>query len=357
MLSRHHVSLQLLIPYLLLSAVSLAMLSSIAPDKLLQQLVFVLVGLGLFIYFSRQDFAVYSALSPLTYPLSLLLLFATLVFAEPVRGSTRWIELGSFQFQPSELVKPLLILSFSYFLLRFVPHSLARLLTNIVFLLIPFLLILFQPDLGTALVIGSIFAFELLLADLPWRYLLGGLALVAVSAFFAPRFLAPYQLDRLESFVDPAGDPLGSGYNVIQSVIAVGSGGFWGRGLGDGTQSHLRFLPERHTDFMFASLSEELGFIGSVFVLSLLTYMIFHLLARALHTHGQDRLILAGVAGYLFFQTFINIGMNIGLAPVTGVTLPMVSYGGSSILGVSVALGLAASILSRRPLSPTLEIV
>jgi len=207
------------------------------------------------------------------------------------------------------------------------------------------------------MVILSISAFELTLSSLPGKFWTSLLLFLALTIYIVPHFLAPYQLERLESFANPGRDPLGAGYNVIQSVIAVGSGGILGKGLGHGTQSHLQFLPERHTDFMFASLAEELGLLGSATTILLESYLIYYLLSKALVSRPFSRLVLGGVAGYLFFQTAVNLGMNLGIAPVTGVTLPLVSYGGSSVLAVSIALGLASSFAKDKPLPPTLEIV
>lgn len=357
MLAKWRIDPQLFIPYILLVSVSSAMIFSVAPDRLMAQLIFVVIGLLLFTYLARQDQAVFVGLAPYCYPVAMLLLIITHIVGEPVRGAVRWLDIGSFQLQTSEIVKPLVILGFAHFLSRFNPTTVKNLMFNVAFILVPFLLIFFQPDLGTALVIASIAAFQVFLAGIPWKYIIGLLVVCTGVFVVSPHYLEPYQLARLESFVDPARDPLGSGYNVIQSVIAVGSGGVLGKGLGHGTQSHLKFLPERHTDFMFASLAEELGLIGACVVLLLLAHCIYRILEQAIGARGHTRLILAGVAGYLFFQTSVNIGMNLGVAPVTGVTLPLISYGGSSMVAVSLTLGIAASITRERPLSPTLEIV
>lgn len=357
MSSHSRLNLTLLLPYLILVAVSLAMVASVAPDRLVAQLIFALLGICLYLYLSRQDSATYILLTPLAYPLALLFLLLTPLLGESVRGSVRWITLGSFQFQPSELAKPLLVLGLSHIFARLKLTTWRGLLQALLAVAVPAFLIFAQPDLGTMLVVLAIAGFELFLSGISWRLVLGAVCLIAIAVFTAPSYLAPYQLLRIESFLEPSRDPLGSGYNVIQSEIAIGSGGVLGKGLGRGTQSHLKFLPERHTDFMFASLAEELGLLGAAATLALLTLIIYHLLEGVLHTRGQPRLILAGSAGCLAFQTCINIGMNLGVTPVTGVTLPFVSYGGSSLLALSILLGLASSLTHTRPLSPTLEIV
>lgn len=335
--------------YLLLALVSLLVIFSVSPDRLLIQGLWILVGFGLYLYLSTQDGSVFLALAKFTYPLAILLLVATFVFGESVRGSVRWINLGEFRLQTSELAKPLLILSFARLLAAHPPVRPAHLLLPTLALALPLGLILRQPDLGTALVLGIIFVAQLFLAGLP-RYLLAvGFGLFLTLVLLAPNLLAPYQLARLESFLEPGGDPLGAGYNVIQSQIAIGSGGLFGKGLGDGTQTHLRFLPEFHTDFIFASLVEELGLIGGVFVILLLTVLLFRLSSLLLFLPREPKLVIVGVLSYLLFQTLVNIGMNLGIIPVTGVTLPLVSYGGSSILAISLSLGIASSLAHTFP--------
>ena len=349
--------LWLTVCYLFASALSLVVLTSISPDRIGQQALMFALGLVVYLYLSSQDGEVYKTFAPIGYVLVQIILIATLTFGESIRGSTRWILLGGFQFQAGELSKPFLVLAFAYFLHHFPPRTLKNFGLNILLFAIPAFLIFREPDLGTTLVISSIFIIQLFVAGLPW-WCLGLVA--SLSAFlwrYFPRLLHDYQLERLSTFFDPYRDPLGSGYNVIQSLIAVGSGGLFGKGLGHGTQSHLRFLPERHTDFIFASLTEELGLIGSLLVIICLGALFYRLLSLA--THSRDalaRFIYLGSFGYLAFQTFINLGMNIGIAPVTGVTLPLISYGGSSILATSITLGIASSLSRTKQRESLLEI-
>ena len=335
----------LILCYVLAGSLSLVVLTSISPERVAQQAIMFAIGLVLLLYLGSQDSALYKTFAPIGYVISLILLLATTIFGSSIRGSTRWIPIGTFQLQAGEFVKPLLVLAFAFFLTRFPPKSLKNILLNLVLFVIPALLIFKQPDLGTTLVLGSIWVCQVFVAGIS-LYLMGGLvAMTAIFGEYLPRLLADYQLKRLETFVNPYSDPLGAGYNVIQSIIAVGSGGILGKGLGHGTQSHLRFLPERHTDFIFASLAEELGLIGSILVIACLSALLYRLLFLATHTHSSSsRLIYLGIFSYLFFQTFINIGMNIGIMPVTGVTLPLISYGGSSILAIAISLGLASSL-------------
>jgi len=213
---------------------------------------------------------------------------------------------------------------------------------------LPVFLIFRQPDLGSSLVLIFVWLGMMFVAGVPIRYFAIG---AVVSAIFLPigwHFLATYQKSRLTTFIDPLSDPLKSGYHLMQSIVAVGSGGLWGRGLGQGTQSQLRFLPESHTDFIFASLAEELGLVGSLLLLVLLACLLSRILRvspQAVDKYGE--LISAGVFFMIAFQAFINIGMNIGLVPITGITLPLISFGGSSLLSTLLSLGLVASISNK----------
>lgn len=330
--------------YFLAGTLSLVVLTSISPDRLAQQGLMFGIGFLLYVYLANQDSDIFKTFAPIGYLVSVLLLVATLVLGSSVRGSVRWIPIGSFQLQAGEFVKPLLVLAFAYFVQLFPPHKFRNVLINLVLFAIPAFLIFKQPDLGTALVISSIWAGVMFVGGLSFWLIGAVVGFATIFAKYLPYVLHDYQLKRLETFIDPFRDPLGAGYNVIQSIIAVGSGGFLGKGLGHGTQSHLRFLPERHTDFIFASLAEELGLIGSLLVIFCLGGLLYRLLTLATHSQSNSsRLIYVGIFSFLFFQTFINIGMNIGIAPVTGVTLPLISYGGSSVLAIAITLGIAAS--------------
>jgi len=343
--------------YLLSGTLSLVVLSSISPDRVAQQAIMLSLGFLTYIYLSSQDSVVYKTFAPITYFSAIILLVLTFILGDSVRGSIRWIPLGSFQLQTGEIVKPLLVLSFAYFLIKFPPHSLKNIIFNLILFIIPSLLIFRQPDLGTALVISSIWIAQIFIAGISY-WVVGTVAgLMLLLTKFLPQLLHDYQLRRLTTFIDPFRDPLGAGYNVIQSMIAVGSGGIFGKGLGHGTQSHLRFLPERHTDFIFASLSEELGLLGSLLVIIFLGSLLYRLLYLLTHSPTLgSRLIFAGIFSYLFFQTVINIGMNIGLVPVTGVTLPLLSYGGSSIFATAITLGVASACAKGDQQSSLLEI-
>ena len=337
----------LLLAYILGSCLSLAMLISVSPERFLQQAIILALGLCLFLYLSVQEDSVYKTFAIIGYLGSLIVLTLTILFASSTRGTLSWLDVAGFRFQPSELTKPFLILAFAYLLDRFPPKTLFNILINSLSFLIPAVLIMLQPDLGTTLVISAIWLAQIFISGIPWRYLILGFVLVLISLPLVYQNLHDYQVSRLTTFLDPFADPLGSGYNVIQSMIAVGSGGILGKGLGQGTQSHLRFLPERHTDFAFASIAEELGLLGSLAMLSVIAIFIFRLLHVMTQAEsGQNRAILSGSLAYFTFQSLINIGMNIGVAPVTGITLPLISYGGSSILSTAIILGLSSSIIN-----------
>jgi rod shape determining protein RodA len=343
--------------YLLVSIFSLVVLASISPEHVPQQAVAFGLGFLIYLYLANQDSAVYKAFAPVGYFLAIFLLLATFVLGASVRGAVRWIPIGSFQLQAGEFAKPFLILAFAYVIERFPPRTIKNIGINLILFAIPVFLIFRQPDLGTALVVSAIWLAQIFVAGLPFWFIGGGGILALIFGESLPHFLHDYQLKRLETFIDPFRDPLGAGYNVIQSIIAVGSGGIFGRGLGHGTQSHLSFLPERHTDFIFASLAEELGLIGAGTVLTILGAILYRLLNLATHTEDSlARTIYVGIFSYLAFQTFINVGMNIGIAPVTGVTLPLISYGGSSILATALTLGIAASLVRTGRRQTLLEI-
>lgn len=325
----------------------MVMLGSVSPDRLPQQAIILSIGFFLLLYLSKQEDNVYKSFAMIGYLGSLIVLILTILFASTTRGTLSWLDVAGFRFQPSELTKPFLILSFAYILDRFPPKSLINITINILTFVVPAILIMLQPDLGTTLVITAIWLAQIFISGIPWRYL--GLGVLATLVLLPTVYgnLHDYQVKRLTTFLDPFADPLGSGYNVIQSMIAVGSGGILGKGLGQGTQSHLRFLPERHTDFAFASIAEELGLLGSLAMLGVVGIFIFRLLHVVTQAESrQNRAILVGSLAYFTFQSLVNIGMNIGVAPVTGITLPLISYGGSSILSTAIVLGLSSSIIS-----------
>lgn len=273
-------------------------------------------------------------------------------FAGVVRlGAQRWLELGPFAFQPSEFAKLASVLALANFLGSRNPwegEGKALAWTTLV-IGVPLLMILKQPDLGTAVLLIPMGVVLLFLWGIRYRYLIVSFLVAVASSPLVWHFLKSYQKKRILVFLNPTLDPLGAGYTAIQSHIAVGSGGLFGKGWLHGTQSQLDFVPEHHTDFIFSVIAEELGFLGSLFLIVLygtLFYQMFQVIERT--TDIKARLLSAGVLSLIFFQTLINIGMSIGLLPITGVTLPLVSYGGSSLVATAIALGLLVSVHKER---------
>lgn len=285
------------------------------------------------------------------YVINILLLVLVLVLGKARLGAQRWFSIGAFAFQPSEFIKISLILALSGYVGTH-KDTMGRprnMLIPIILLAIPFVLVLMQPDLGTALLLLPIFFSILIVGGASLKYLSGMIiaGLAAAPVFW--HFLRGYQKQRLLVFIDPNIDPLGAGYNIIQSKIAVGSGGLIGKGWLNGTQNQLNFLPERHTDFIFSVVGEEFGFIGA----SALILLYFVLVKKAFTISDTTsdmygKCIATGVGVLLAMQVIINIGMTIGLMPVVGIPLPLVSYGGSSLLATMIAIGLLLNVGMRR---------
>ena len=286
------------------------------------------------------------------YMLSLVLLVAVTLLGWSAGGSQRWINLGLFDVQPSEVAKLLVIIAMARYLADHedtIDH-IRHLLVTMLQVAIPMLMIARQPDLGTALTLGAIWIGMIVMAGAPWRHLI---LLALMGAAAAPvawlRFLTDYQRERLLIFLNPQLDPLGAGYNIIQSRISVGAGGLLGRGLNSGTQSQLHFLRIQHTDYIFSVLGEEMGFVGSTIVIVLYVVLIMQILTIASQSRDTfGRLLAYGMGAMLVFQVFVNIGMNIGLSPVTGIPLPFISYGRSSLLTLLLCVGILESIARRR---------
>ena len=336
----------MIVPVLLLLSLGITVIFTSTSNHSLafQQTIFAVIGLIGYLGLRSLDLRALKVLVKPFYILVCILLIVVFVLGYETRGSVRWIPLGFFNLQPSEMAKLSLIMSLGVFWGDKKTTWRNIFLSFLIFL--PFGILVFkQPDLGTTLTLGCIWLFMLAAANIGMvkSGILGILGILVLPVMWF--LLKDYQRLRFLSFLYPNHDPLGVGYNVIQSTIAVGSGEFWGRGLGRGTQSRLQFLPEFRTDFIFAFIGEELGFIGTIIVLSLYSiifYLLFATLIRVENRFGE--LIVMGVIGMLFFQVVVNIGMNIGIMPITGITLPFLSYGGSSIIISLLCLGLAASV-------------
>ncbi|HAO33806.1 MAG TPA: rod shape-determining protein RodA [Gammaproteobacteria bacterium] len=289
--------------------------------------------------------------SPWLYLAGLLLLVAVMVVGDISKGAQRWLDLGVVRFQPSEIMKLAVPMMMAWFFAdKALPPRWLPLLAGALITVIPFILIAEQPDLGTALVVGWAGAVALFLAGLNWFIIIG---LAAVLAAVVPLFwtfvMHDYQRQRVWTFLDPESDPLGTGYHIIQSKIAIGSGGIYGKGWLNGTQSHLDFLPEGSTDFIFAAFSEEFGLVGGCVLLAMYFFIIarcLYMATRAPNTYGR---LLSGSLTLIFFiYAFVNSGMVSGLLPVVGLPLPLFSYGGTSLVTIMAGFGMLMSVHSHR---------
>lgn len=293
--------------------------------------------------------------SPWIYLFGIVLLLAVMVMGDISKGARRWLDLGVLRFQPSEIMKLAVPMMMSwYFADKSLPPRIWHLLGGVLITAVPFLLIAKQPDLGTALVVGCAGAYVLFLGGLSWTIMISSAAtLCAVVPLFWHFGMHDYQRQRVLTFLDPESDPLGSGYHIIQSKIAIGSGGIYGKGWLNGTQSHLDFLPEGSTDFIFAAFSEEFGLVGGCLLLALYFFIIARCMYMATHTPDTYTRLLAGSLTLIFFiYAFVNSGMVSGLLPVVGLPLPLFSYGGTSLVTIMAGFGILMSAYSHR-LNPT----
>ncbi|MCM8771156.1 MAG: rod shape-determining protein RodA [Candidatus Omnitrophica bacterium] len=320
-----------------------------------RQIIWLLVGILFYILFSNLSYRKLRDWAPAIYFITLVLLFLVLILGRATMGAQRWLKIIWINIQPSELAKLVVII----LLARYYSHRslntvwsgpsyfgiVRGLILPFLMAAFPMLLILKQPDLGSSLLIFFVFISMVYIARVNIKYLI---ILVLILAVCSPVFwhlLKDYQKNRLLVFLNPNIDPLGAGYTIIQSKIGVGSGGFFGRGWLSGTQSQLRFLPESHTDFIFSSFAEERGFLGTVVLLSLYVFLIKFCLDIALKENDPfGRLLAFGITSILAIQIFINIAMTVGLAPVVGIPLPLMSYGGSSLLVTFISLGILTNI-------------
>lgn len=288
--------------------------------------------------------------SPWLYLAGLISLLMVALFGYSGKGAQRWLDLGFIQFQPSELMKIFLPMMIAwYFSNAYLPPSLRHVFVAIFIIVVPAAFIVYQPDLGTATLVALIGVFLIFLAGVTWRVLtvLGSLVLLCIPLFWF--FLYDYQRQRILTFFNPGSDPLGAGYHTFQAKIAVGSGGIYGKGWLNGTQSQLDFIPERATDFIFVVFAEEFGFLGTVLLLFLYSFIVVRGLSIALYAQDTySRLLASGLSISFFVYFMVNIGMTCGLFPVVGVPLPLVSHGGTSMVTTLAAFGILMSIHSRR---------
>lgn len=308
------------------------------------------VGFGVMIVLARFSPRFIGRWSAGVYVVGIALLLGVLLFGVGAKGAQRWIALPGFRFQPSEIMKLVLPLMVAYYLAnRPLPPSLKHIFIALAMIGLPTVLIMKQPDLGTSLLIAASGIFVLLFSGIRWRYVFTALGAAGAALPGLWMVMKDYQKQRVLTFLDPESDPLGSGWNIIQSKTAIGSGGLTGKGYLTGTQSQLDFLPESHTDFIIAVVAEELGMVG---VLALLViYLLIILRGIVIANNAQDsfgRLLAGSVVLTFFVYVFVNIGMVSGLLPVVGVPLPLVSYGGTSIVTLMAGFGLLMSVHSHR---------
>lgn len=320
----------------------------------INQIIWLVVGWSCFFLVTFIDYKIVTKLAIIVYSLNLIAILYTTFFGKVALGAQRWIDFGFFRYQPSETMKMALIMLMAYFLQHKETDGpgmgLRELLVPLIVLAVPFAFIVEQPDLGTASMLLAIGGTMILFVRVK-KWILG--AVICSGIIAAPvawnYMLRDYQKNRIITFLSPSNDPRGTGYNSIQSKIAVGSGKILGKGFKKGTQSQLEFLPERHTDFIYSVLSEEHGFVGSITTIGL--FCVLFLIGIRIASSAREKfgaLLAVGVLAYVFWHMFVNIGMVIGLLPIVGVPLPLLSYGGSSMLTTMTGLGLISSVAYRR---------
>ena len=349
-LSNLHLDFSLCIGIFALMGLNFVILYSASgenPDVMQQQIVRSIFAIIIMMVMAYLPPRVYKKWAPFGYVLCTVLLLCVLLFGHVGKGAERWLNLGIVRFQPSELLKIVMPIAIAAFFAKGkLPAKLLSCFVALILIAIPVVLIIMQPDLGTAILISISGCFIIYLAGLNWYLILSGTLIFALYApihwFF---FMYNYQKQRILTFLNPEADPLNKGYNIIQSKIAIGSGGMWGKGWLNGTQSHLQFLPERHTDFIFAVFCEEFGFVGFLVLLAIYMYIILRCVYISMNAQTNFQRLLSGSLTLTFFcYVFINTGMVSGLLPVVGVPLPLISYGGTSLITLTAAFGIIMSI-------------
>ncbi|ALP39554.1 rod shape-determining protein RodA [Aeromonas schubertii] len=353
---RMHIDLPLLLGLLAVMALSMVVLYSASGqsmDDLLKQAIRGGLSLAIMLVMAQFSPSFYARWAVPLFVVVVLMLIAVDVFGHIGKGAQRWLDLGFMKFQPSELMKLSMPIMIAVWLSRHsLPPKLGHLVISIVLVLFPTLLIAAQPDLGTSILVAASGFFVIFLAGISWWLI--GLAVLLVAAFLPVLWfflMHDYQRQRVLMLIDPEKDPLGRGYHIIQSKIAIGSGGIFGKGWLEGTQSQLEFLPERHTDFIFAVYSEEFGLIGVALLLVLYLYVISRSLYISMQAQNSFERLLGGALTLTFFvYVFVNMGMVSGILPVVGVPLPLVSYGGTSMVTLMAGFGILMSIHTHRRL-------
>lgn len=344
-LSFKRLDFSILFPAILIVVVALAGFYSIEFVIFRQQLVFFVVSLLAYFIFLNIDYKILGFYSKYIYYLMLTSLFILFLVGVEARGAVRWLDVFGIRIQFSEIIKPFFVIFMAHYLTSNESRSFSKFLKAGLLILPIFFLIAKQPDFGNAMIYVFVAFFMFLIYGFPIRYFAGVFAVLILLLPLLFNLLAPYQKARIMTFINPTADPLSSSYNMVQSLISIGSGGFSGKGFGEGTQSILKFLPERHTDFIFATVTESLGFIGGL-LLVVLYFFLLYKIYRVTNSINDEfsNLALLGLYFLLLVHIFLNIGMNVGIVPIVGVTLPFASYGGSSLLTNFIILGIISSI-------------
>jgi len=351
-----HLDLILLTLVLLLLGISLAVVASASgqsPARISGHLINMGLALGVMIIMANVPPHLLSKVGLPLYVAGVVMLIGVALFGEIRNGSRRWLNVGFMAFQPSELLKLAVPLMLAWYFQRNEAGLRAKnFLVGGALLMVPFVLILRQPDLGTSLMLGASGFYLLFFAGLPWKVIIGGGVAGAASLPIVWNFLHDYQQRRVLTLLDPTSDPLGDGYHIIQSTIAIGSGGLFGKGWAHGTQNQLDFVPERTTDFVFAVFGEEFGYVGVILLIALYLAIVARglvIAARAPSMFG--RLMAATLSLNLFTYAFVNIGMVSGILPVVGVPLPLMSYGGTALITLLLGVGILMSVATHRQLN------
>jgi rod shape determining protein RodA len=336
----------------LLLLIALGIMASASPERMAAQLVNLAVALMVMRVVAQMPPQRLMHLALPIYVVGVLLLIAVALFGDVSKGARRWLNLGFMRIQPSELMKIAMPLMLAWYfqkhesMLRLKDYAVATLI-----LLVPVALIVRQPDLGTSVLVLAAGFYVIFLAGLPWKVIIGLVVAAGAAAPFAWSMLHDYQRQRIFTLLDPEKDPLGKGFHIIQSTIAIGSGGILGKGWGQGTQAQLEFIPERHTDFIFAVYSEEFGLLGNLVLLVLYALLVGRGLLIAANAATLFARLLAGSITLIFFTyAFVNMGMVSGILPVVGVPLPLISYGGTALVTLCLGIGILMSIHKNRML-------
>lgn len=355
-LERLHLDKTLFYALLAMAAISLFVVYSASArdmDATLGHLLRLVLGFTVLLVVAQIRPEFYERWSPYIFILGMLLLIAVLGLGVIGKGAQRWLNLGFLRFQPAEIMKIAVPMMLAWYLARKnLPPSLPRLGIAFLMMAVPAFMIIKQPDLGTALLVFGAGVFVLFLSGMRWRVILTLLAIVAVAAPFAWNHLHDYQRQRIFTLFDPEADPLGTGYHTIQSMIAVGSGGIYGKGWLNSSQAHLDYLPESSTDFIFAVFAEEFGLIGSLLLVAIYVLIVARgILIAYLAKDSYTRLLAGSLSLTFFLYFFVNMGMVTGILPIVGIPLPMMSYGGTSIVTVMAAFGILMSIHTHRKIA------